>query len=241
MIIDACTYFGEKEMLDFRMAILDPVVDCFIVVENAWTFQGRPREQALKAPPPKVKAFYRNFRSDDAMEVEWMQRLSITEACAEFDDKDLLIMADVDEIPSREQVEAIKTGPLPRNCPLDMFYYRLNHKRPELCGVAGSTIGDLRRKGVKALFRSSLDGAVEGVSQKGWHLSYFGGTEAIKTKLQSFGHAQFNKPEFLDNDWLEECQRDGKGLLKCGTVFSRVGRDFFPDYFLAAAPKGWWL
>lgn len=235
MIIDACIFAGEMEMILFRKAILHPVVDAEIVVENAFTHQGKPREQYL------FDSHYFTFLSDNPTEIEQKQRDAIAKCCWEYDDRDIIILSDVDEIPSRESVLSVKKQSLPRTCELDFYYYRLNHLRREKCGLIISTVGQLRELGGNGLRDLRGTAPSIGVKPSGWHLSYFGGTEAIQTKLQSFCHAEFNRPEFLDKDWLEECQREGKGLLKCGTQCSKATPEDFPQYFLDAAPKGWWL
>lgn len=239
MIIDTCIFSGEIEMLEFRMAILGPVVDHFIVVENTYTHQGEKRECSIIEPTNRVTTVLTDFYSNDPRSIETSQRDSIKDACSRFDDSDIVILSDVDEIPSRESVIEAQGVLLPRTCDLDFFYYRLNYLRPENCSLMISTVGHLRKIGGQLL--RDLRGSIRSLKNKGWHLSYFGGTTAIQKKLRTFCHSEFNTPEFLDEHWLEECQREGKALLKCGTTFSRVGKGFFPDYLIEAAPKYWWL
>lgn len=241
MIVDTFIYNGEAEMLEFRIKILSPVVDYFIVVENAWTHQGQPRERCLTTPTPKVKSFFLDIHADTPYGTEWQNRNAIANCCSEFNDDDLVILSDVDEIPSRESVSKMREKSLPRTCNLEFYYYRLNHRRPETCGLMMTTIAHLREIGGGNLRDLRGNTPIMDAQPSGWHLSYFGGTKAIQKKLSSFCHTEFNKPEFLDDAWLEKCQKEGIALLKCGTQFERVTPDHFPQYFLDAAPKGWWL
>ncbi len=224
-------------MLLFRMAILEPVVDYFVVVESMWTHQGQPRERTLGdgAWFPQVRSFYINARSEPA------QREAIAYCAGEFNDDDLVILSDVDEIPSREAVSAMEYVDMPKTCNLDLHLYRLNWKRPENCSLIMSTIKQLRELGGEKLRGMRGVPPSIGVQPSGWHLSYFGGTEAIQKKLKSFCHPEFNKPEFLDEEWLDKCQNEGIALLKCGTPLEKSTATDFPQYFLDAAPKGWWL
>lgn len=48
------------------------------------------------------------------------------------------------------------------------------------------------------------------ISNGGWHFTYMGGISRIKQKLQSFAHSEFNKPEFLDDNYLLDCLRKRK-------------------------------
>lgn len=241
MIIDTCIFAGELEMLEFRMKILDPVVDHFVVVQNRWTHQGQPRELVKLNVSEKIHSWAFDIQGGAPREIEINHRNAIAIACLNFKDDDMVILSDVDEIPSRESVAMMREVEMPRDCPLDFYYYRLNWKRPEKCSLIMSTIKHLRQVGGEE-FRS-LRGSFPsiGTEPSGWHLSYFGGTEAIQKKLTSFCHPEFNRPEFLDKDWLEECQWEGKGLLKCGTKFLKSNPDDFPQYFLDAAPTDWWL
>ncbi len=240
MIIDTCIFAGELEMLKFRMAILEPVVDVFVVVENRWTHQGEPRERTFWKPRewPKVISSFLDIKTDNPQDTEARHRDAIADCCDVFNDDDLVIVSDCDEIPSRESVSAMEYVDLPTTCELDLYLYRLNWRRPEKCGLIMSTVKHLRE--IKGNALRSLRGSTP-TCGTGWHLSYFGGTEAIQKKLKSFCHPEFNKPEFLDEAWLDKCQKEGISLLKCGTPLEKAKPEDFPKYFLDAAPKGWWL
>lgn len=242
MIIDACMFAGELSMWWFRHQILNPVVDHFVIAENSWTHQGQPRERVFYDECANVHPFLLNIQGDVAnREIEIEHRNAIADCCAGFSDDDTVIFGDVDEIPSRESVRALSGMSLPRTCDLDFYYYRLNHLRPETCGLIISTVKQLREVRGEKLRNLRGTSPPIGVKPSGWHLSYFGGTEAIQKKLSTFCHDWFNKPEFMDKEWLEECQRTGKGLLKCGTQCLKATPKDFPQYFLDAAPKEWWL
>ena len=44
MLIDAFTYFNEKELVELRLKYLDPIVDYFVVVESNVTFTGKSKK-----------------------------------------------------------------------------------------------------------------------------------------------------------------------------------------------------
>ena len=44
MLIDAFTYFNEKELAELRIKYLDPIVDYFVVIESNITFTGQPKK-----------------------------------------------------------------------------------------------------------------------------------------------------------------------------------------------------
>lgn len=243
MIIDSFIFNGELEMLEFRMRILSPLVDKFVVIEDCKTIQGDAKEWMLKNTTlPKVVPYLTDIPMDGSERaVENGMRDATSDACSSFSDEDILIIGDVDEIPSREAIEEVieQREPLPRACQLHFFHQKLNHLRPELCSIVIATVGHLRLIGGERLSRHFRNEPY--TKHTGWHLCWFGGVEQIQKKLKSFGHWQFNSPEFLDEAWITKCEKEGIGILKCNTKFKRVEKDFFPQYFLDAAPKEWWL
>mgnify|MGYP006129958627 CR=1 FL=1 len=44
MLIDAFTYFNEKELVELRLKYLDPIVDYFVVIESNITFTGKKKK-----------------------------------------------------------------------------------------------------------------------------------------------------------------------------------------------------
>ena len=44
MLIDAFTYFNEKELVELRLKYLDPIVDYFVIIESNVTFTGKKKE-----------------------------------------------------------------------------------------------------------------------------------------------------------------------------------------------------
>ena len=43
MLIDAFTYFNEKELVELRIKYLNPIVDYFVVIESNITFAGKKK------------------------------------------------------------------------------------------------------------------------------------------------------------------------------------------------------
>jgi len=44
MLIDAFTYFNEKELVELRLKYLDSIVDYFVVIESNITFTGKKKK-----------------------------------------------------------------------------------------------------------------------------------------------------------------------------------------------------
>ena len=45
MIIDAFTFFNEKELVELRVKYLNDIVDCFLIVEADFTHTGKEKKR----------------------------------------------------------------------------------------------------------------------------------------------------------------------------------------------------
>ena len=124
MLVDSFLYFNEAELVELRIKYLEKVVDVFVVVEANITHQGKKKEwifpklleNNLKKYSKKIqyhqlvidKEKIKNEESwiiddvkgDDAWRIENFQRNYIKTACKEFSNEDILLISDIDEIPS---------------------------------------------------------------------------------------------------------------------------------------------
>jgi beta-1,4-mannosyl-glycoprotein beta-1,4-N-acetylglucosaminyltransferase len=55
----------------------------------------------------------------------------------------------------------------------------------------------------------------------GWHFTYFGGKDFITTKIKSFAHDEYNKPEFLDTNNIDDKIRNKQD------IFNRPHEEFY--------------
>ena len=126
MFIDAFIFFNEKELVELRVKYLNSVVDFFVVVEANITHQGKKKdwnfpkilENNLKKFSSKIQYHQLHIdlekikneeswisddiKGDDAWRIENFQRNYIKTACEKFSNEDILIISDVDEIPSKQ-------------------------------------------------------------------------------------------------------------------------------------------
>jgi glycosyltransferase involved in cell wall biosynthesis len=262
-VIDAIIFHQEFEMLDFRLKLLYPHVDKVVIVEADKTFSGLDKpfyyEQHKKRYAwASDKIFHYKLHCDisklklatpptqyqpdhDSWQIEYAQRGAMVAACKDFPDDDLLMMSDVDEIPSLEALAWAKqnVGQLPAVCQQHFFYYDLRHLRQEvLLGSIFSTLRTARSRGAQDLrnHRNSLTR----LANAGWHLSYFTDADAIIKKIESFSHQELNVPEFKNKKHIDRCRTGGADLFNRGTTTTRVLPDFFPPYFRDAVPAHWW-
>ncbi|CAM9775356.1 unnamed protein product [Discosporangium mesarthrocarpum] len=150
-VFDAFSFFNEIDILLVRLEELNPVVDAFILVEATMTHTGKTkplyfREELLKAPsrferflskiehviyspPPGADNDMREASQRDSL-IAGLQRRG-AEA------RDLIVIADLDEIPSRSVVETLKAcgGPFPALLQQAWFNYFFNWRAEVPWGV----------------------------------------------------------------------------------------------------------
>lgn len=203
MIIDGFTFYNEVDLLEMRFEELYPVVDRFVMVDSFQTFRGRGNPGYFKvgddrwAPyRDKITHVTTSFNGlTDPWEREKHQRNMIGNiARATFSLDDILILSDVDEIPSRELVAEIgryeATGIV--RIYTDLFYYALNVCAGDWGGVRYFPISELNNRTANEI-RQDFDPQV--YVRGGWHFSYLGDNEFISNKFRSFSHSELDLPE----------------------------------------------
>ena len=260
-IIDAFPYNGE-EVAAFRLALLDPFVDHFIITEARETFTGikKPglffeQHAAAFAPyrhkisflaidhfPPLDAAWKAAHPTPQGNEQVWWNEATQRNHCqAEAfrlaqGTPFVLISADVDEIPDPALLADAHALYAASNGPLflDMafHYYNFNWCKPERWQRA-FVIRD------SALAEVNLDevrrhpAGARVLLNAGWHLSYFTSVAAIARKVESFSHSEFNLPQFKQAAHIQRCLKEGLDL------FGRGHEELVATPADALRPKGW--
>ena len=131
MLIDSFPFFNEYELVELRIRYLEEIIDVFVIVEANITHQGKKKDwnfpnvlknnlkefsnkiqyHQINIDPEKIKNeeswIIDNVKGDDAHRIDNFQRNYIKTACQKFSDKDILIISDVDEIPSKDKLKFI--------------------------------------------------------------------------------------------------------------------------------------
>ncbi|KAG6813572.1 hypothetical protein H0H92_009616 [Tricholoma furcatifolium] len=106
-VMDAVLMSSELDLLEIRMNELDSVVDNFFIVESNTTFTGLPKKTYFAENRDRFSKFEKKI-------VYRLQLTSMTAMLRDHmrtipaDDPVLVIMSDVDEIPSRHTIELLK-------------------------------------------------------------------------------------------------------------------------------------
>lgn len=210
MIIDACIFHNEVDMLDFRFNVLNDLVNHFVVVESLGRIGSAERktESVFLANKDRFKKFEHKLTyvlipelcppytdSASGWQREKFQRSALfNSACSAAQPQDILICSDVDEIPNPEAIEK-KLPTISKHIhrlELDLFYYNVNSYIGKWS--TGTTIGPMSEY-------EKVGGSHEARNQShyevgraiyggGWHFSYFCGMAMMREKLKSFSHSQ---------------------------------------------------
>ena len=222
-------YFDEDVILDLRLNILNPFIDYFVIVESTFNHKGEKRK--LKFDINKYKKFENKiiylifdkepsgiekvFDTDNEGEVsrklilnaasrENGQRNFISKGLERANEKDLILISDVDEIPN---LEKINWNTLKDQIVLfkqDMFYYKLNLRLPDMIWSGSKAC---RKKYLKSpqwlrnvkdkkysffrldtLFSEKKYINIKFIDNGGWHFSNIKTAAEIEYKLKSYLH-----------------------------------------------------
>ena len=241
-IYDCFTLRDELDVLELRLNILDGVVDKFVICEANKTFtnQDKPynyhnnRSRFEKWAdkiiylPIELEDEGLDFETKDtsynptsaAWQFEFQQRSALIYGLNQIKPNDLIMLGDIDEIPNPKDVLNIKT---PTICVMDFYYYYVNNKSigPRDNHWLGTAIIN---KGILDQLSSlqelrNIRHTLQPI-KSGWHLSYLGGKEMIKNKIQSFSHTEYNDEKFYGDENISNCLNTGKD------IFNRVGMNF---------------
>lgn len=110
MIFDTFIYSGERALLSSRLNQLNSFVDFFVIVESAVTFSGRAREVDLNFRNQVLDEFGCKIRwivldelfGSNSWQREAFQRQSISDGLVDIKKDDIVLLSDVDEIPSQD-------------------------------------------------------------------------------------------------------------------------------------------
>jgi len=245
MIYDCFSFFNELDLLEIRFRELDSVVDKFVLIEADKTFRGNPKpfyfeenKERFSKWKDKIIHVKHNFEN------EVKQKNSLMAAFGDLNSQDFIIFGDIDELAKSEKVlESIKIFE-DSMVPIDtvtfggnMYVYSLNGLRKNADGTNNLWLGSaMFTKGffentgqqnlvyIRDVHRPMEDFSHIRMLDAGWHFSYLGDKETIKTKISEWTH--WNDFEDKDKDtFLEDCINNGKYLYPNGSYVEYVAVD----------------
>jgi beta-1,4-mannosyl-glycoprotein beta-1,4-N-acetylglucosaminyltransferase len=136
-IFDCFTFAAELDLLEFRLQLLDGIVDVFVIVEAPSTFSGRQKPLFFETHRERFKIAQSEVRvvvvddlpppSPNRWVPDHFQRNAIVRGLDDARAEDLILVTDVDEIPNPSVVRVLN-GLVDASAVLEMrfCYYRAN-------------------------------------------------------------------------------------------------------------------
>lgn len=227
-------------MLELRLSELEEVVDLFVLVEAAQSFQHRPKpfhffenRQRFERWIGKIAHIQFNDLIPDTRHLmggahyfayESAQRNAILRGLRDADDLDVATVCDVDEIPSRETMLKLRDGITGKvRLHMQMHYYSLNHvfEWPWYLATA-APVGLLRKHGPHNV-RQEIEWDETEWPDAGWHFSFFGSNDALRKKLADYADAAtFNRAELISDENLNRARLDAGDFAHREKVSMRI-------------------
>ena len=259
MLIDAFTYFNEKELVELRLKYLNSIIDYFVVIESNITFTGKEKKWNfpdvlnnnlkefsnkiqyhqmkvdLKKAEAEKSSNYKGGTWGRSWKVESMQRNFIKEAYKNFSPSDIIIISDLDEIPSKDKLSFIKSCNFRVIAPVafEQASFHLDCNFLELEKWVGSVVAtkELIDKYGPQIFRD-LRKRISRFTDAGWSFSSFGGIKRVREKIESFCHEEYNKQKYKNEDHLKKCIETGSDIFDRKVKKKKIDKNFFPKDLL---------
>jgi len=251
MIYDCFIFFNELDLLELRLHELNSIVDRFVLVEATRTFTNIKKQLTYMENKERFNAFSHKIihvvvddfpdYNGNAWEYEKFQRNAIERGIRGCRPNDIIIISDVDEIPSRQAIAQYTELRGVYSLKQYFFYYFFNYLNQKYPYWYASYI--LRYKDFKdaetARMESHLYRKYPVIEDGGWHFSYLGGADKIIEKIESFSHQELNKPEFKNRETIARLISSGKDLFgRKGYTYRVVAIDrTFPEQIIANTKK----
>ncbi|KAJ3074599.1 hypothetical protein HDU98_010787 [Podochytrium sp. JEL0797] len=229
-VLDVVIFSVELDLLELRFRELDPVTDVFVVVESRRTFTGLEKNLTFAENRGRFAFVEDKIRylaiegrtlkkGDDPFDIEAEMRGEVTQflrsSTVGLKPGDAVIMADVDEIPSREAVQLIRNcGNVPEVLHLRMrnFLYSYDflqdseHWRAKVVTVPSPPDSLLYTHGKQS---NSI------LSDAGWHCSFcFPHLSDFVFKMKAYSHAdRASKAYLLDPKRIQKVICDGTDIF----------------------------
>jgi len=226
-IFDCFPFLDELDVLDLRLQELDPVVDRFVLLEATYTHTGQPKPLYYQENAARFAAFHDKIihvlLDDIGPELAGRTRIRSNEIYHReclvrgLDDaapSDLVIIADVDEIPSRKAIQTVRDSERLRHRAVQfrqrLHYYYLDCVSYQTLSyhpvIAPAHLVNLC--GAQAI-RGLPWETMTAITDAGWHFSYFGGVKAIQQKMMAYADVESNVAPFNQESHIDYNMRAG--------------------------------
>lgn len=259
MVIDCFQLLNELDLLEGRLQYLYDHVDYFVIVESTHTHAGNLKplnylNHISRFRPYHDKILYFPYQFDDLNKLKldliptaldyntdhWKlenhQRNHAFQALKLFSGDGVVMINDLDEIPSRnfiriakEQILSNQTTTLVSNQYL--FHYNFSNVLPFMwSGTVFASLKDVKEKQSVQWYRD-FRGHFTAHDYTGWHLSYWGSPEHIAYKIQNFSHQEYNRTHHTDVEQIKQKIRSGSEIFGRGNCLHYDPQQVDPELY----------
>lgn len=200
-IFDLFTFFNELDILEIRLSELYGVVDKFIFVEAKKTHSNLDKPLYFEQNKERFSKFLDkiiyipldSFPNSNSWFMENYQRNFISTKIDIIQDNDIVLLSDLDEIPSAKALSSLKPDMLPLCFEQINSYVYLNRVMKNSKDRIWMGTSAILKKDISTLqnVRNAKD-RFKRLPNAGWHFSYCGGIDSICTKVKGFCHTEYN-------------------------------------------------
>lgn len=214
---DTFLFNDELDMLQMRLEELAGKVDQHVLVEAVLDHQGNPKplwyvENKERFAPWADRITHivadvpTRAQAANPWSREWAMRQSVWNGLQDAEGQDLILLCDVDEIPSDEAVSLKPDIPVAMGMRQSMF--AVDWVCPEETRVAiAGRVDSLAAVPLWAARDNGFRGRLPLAEGCGWHFTWLGGPDAIRRKASQFCHLELQQMILDGNDageWYEQ-------------------------------------
>ena len=258
-IIDCTTYHSEDLMMDVRFNILNDYVDKFVVTESKFSHSGNQKPLkfninnfpkfkdkikylVVEDLPQNTGFFKKNWHSAHIR--DQFQRNSLERGYKHFNDDDLIMISDIDEIPNPKKISEFEIKNKYACFIQKNFQAKLNNLNITESNWLGTKICQkkflkspqwlrnikTKKRKIWAFYKQKepqiiLDG--------GWHFSFLKESKLIKQKIESFAHQEFNQSNLTNLENIKKRIKSGVDIFERPFQYKKIDlNNDFPEYIL---------
>jgi hypothetical protein len=255
-VYDCFLYNGERELLEIRFQELNDVVDCFVIVEAVTTHSGLPKVLTFDPFQPHIAQFLSKVRyivvrdmpqTCNPQERKYWQRNAVLRGIPDAAADDLVLLSDVDEIPSAAVIREINQDNVYRafGFELALYCFFLDYRNVD-GPQAVNTSAVAARKGIldsvspseirHGIRRRTIDARI--LSHAGWHFSCLMDEGSIRRKIALYSNQDLQNAAPLDTIDIRTMAREGKDLFgRPGRQWDLVGWEELPSCIRSNAKR----
>lgn len=217
-VFDTFLFCDELDMLQCRLEELDGKVDRHVLVEARYDHQGNPKplhyaenRDRFAAWSDQITHVIADVPTRSETPDPWAREFAMRQAVwngLEYDvePEDLVLVCDVDEIPSDKAVSLKPAGPVAMGMRLAMFAVDWVYPEETRIAIAGRA-RDLTTVPLFTLRDNGVRAGLPLAGGCGWHFTWLGGPDAIRRKASQFCHLELQEMILAGNEageWYEQ-------------------------------------